>query len=129
MGNLGQLGIGEIFKDRVGAHHLLSYAGPSGLCLVNETELIVFRMGCREDVRLGLCNIIAEADSFFTINWASSSSNPPRHLVDISEDVLELSSRLGVTFSHVKQSANDVVGGLDRKEWGKRLWLLRLSFL
>lgn len=42
--------------------------------------------------------------------------------MDISEDVLELSSRLGVTFSHVKRSANAVVGGLDRKEWGKRLW-------
>lgn len=44
---------------------------------MNETELIVLPMGCREDVRLGLCNIIVEGDSFFTSNWASSSSNPP----------------------------------------------------
>lgn len=49
LGHLGQLGIGGVIRDSVGAH-LLSFSSPYGFCLVNEAKLIALWTGLCEVV-------------------------------------------------------------------------------
>lgn len=84
---------------------------------MNEAELIALRMGLHEAVRLDMHNRIVEGDSFSVLRWASGSWKPPWCLADMAEEVLELSSKMVVAFSLVKQSTYEVADGLTKVLW------------
>ncbi|XXG88259.1 hypothetical protein AAC387_Pa12g0492 [Persea americana] len=55
---------------------------------------------------MGFRKFIVEGDSLCAIKWASGSSNPPWRLADLSDEVMVFISKLEVSFSHIKRSAN-----------------------
>ena len=69
-------------------------------------------MSLRHAARCGLSNIIVEGDSFCAIGRASGVSKAPWCLVDVSEKVVELGTKLKASFVHIKRSANKVADGL-----------------
>lgn len=76
------------------------------LPVLNQAELMALNTGLREACRLNLHGILVKGDSFCVCRWASSQSTAPWYLANIMEQVLDLATRLGASFLHVKWSAN-----------------------
>lgn len=58
---------------------------------------------------------IIEGGSFSAIQWGSVKSPYPWRLVDLVEEVQDISSQLGASFKHFLREANDMADGLARE--------------
>lgn len=79
------------------------------------------KMDLCEPTRLGLSNIIVEGNSWHASWSASGSSKWPCPMVDVVDEVLQLTSKLKVTYVHVKHRTIAVADSLAREGVG---WLV-----
>ena len=98
---------------------ILAYSGPAGFCSINKAELLALKIGLQEAFNLHPHRLLVEGDSFCAIQWASQSSNPPWYLVDIIEEVIQLSGGVNISFHHIKRLANDDADISPKREFFK----------
>ena len=67
---------------------------------------MALNIGLREASHLNPHRLLVEGDSACVIQWPSNSSTAPWYLADIIEEMTHLSSRLNISFSHIKHLAN-----------------------
>eukprot|EP00268_Persea_americana_P009744 TRINITY_DN13898_c0_g1_i2.p1 TRINITY_DN13898_c0_g1~~TRINITY_DN13898_c0_g1_i2.p1 ORF type:complete len:122 (-),score=12.31 TRINITY_DN13898_c0_g1_i2:137-502(-) len=96
--------VGGLICDEDG-NIILSYSGPTGVCSINKAELLALNIGLQEAFRL-LPQRLLVGYSSCIIQWVTQSSSPPWYLVEIIEEVLQLSGDLNVSFHHIMRSAN-----------------------
>lgn len=72
-------------------------------------------IGLHDARQLNLHNILVEADSICSMQWALRLWKVPRALVDVVEEVIDIGSALEATFFHVKRSTNGVENHLAKK--------------
>ncbi|XXG62009.1 hypothetical protein AAC387_Pa05g0467 [Persea americana] len=64
IGNLGQSGIGGVFRDIAGVK-LVSFWGPLGFKIVNEVEMIALRTGLREVDKMSFRKFIVKEGTLY----------------------------------------------------------------
>lgn len=72
-------------------------------------------IGLHEARQLNLHNILVEAYSICSIQWALRSWKVPWRLVDVVEEVIDIGSALEATFFPVKRSTDGVENHLAKK--------------
>lgn len=74
---------------------MLSYSGPAGLCSINKAELLS-NIGLLEALRFNPQQLIIEGNSSCAIKWASQASTAPWYLVDVIEEVVDISKNVNI---------------------------------
>lgn len=93
-------GPGGVIQNKEGSI-LISYLGPASFCSINQAELMALNVGLHEVCRQNILGILVEGDSFCVIQWATSWALAPWYLVDILEEVQDLSTNLEASFHNI----------------------------
>eukprot|EP00268_Persea_americana_P065005 TRINITY_DN8614_c0_g1_i4.p1 TRINITY_DN8614_c0_g1~~TRINITY_DN8614_c0_g1_i4.p1 ORF type:complete len:144 (-),score=24.76 TRINITY_DN8614_c0_g1_i4:84-515(-) len=124
-GNPSMAGVGGVIRNHEGSI-LLSYSGPASFCSINKAKVLALKIGLREAKNLNVTHLSVEGDSFCAIQWAAKKSKPPWYLLDIIEEVLDISKSLDVSFYHINRSANKVADHLAKEGVSRQSLLISL---
>ncbi|XP_011627006.1 uncharacterized protein LOC105421402 [Amborella trichopoda] len=108
IGNPSPIGIGGAFQDSDG-DVLLSFAGPIGVATANSTELLAVLKGLEifRDRYLGAIFLV-EGDYFNVIRWCRKEQLVPWELRSPWLKILDISSSISVSFSHIYRETNGI---------------------